>query len=326
MGLSLFAVAAGLSTLLLNGKGFLRKMIEKEVLPRGVERDASGKLWFRELSEFWEGQAMSLEIEKIIYSGNTGMQDVIVFKNARYGTVMALDGAIQVTTLDESAYQEVMAHTPMHLQKQGSVKRALVIGGGDGGVLRELEKYSEIEEIHICEIDKGVIDVAKRFIPETAVGFSDPRVTVFIEDGFLFLERMIQLGVTYDVIVSDLSDPIGPAESIFNGSFIELLARVLNPETGVAALQGESFWLHADLIKKLIEDAKAVFPSVKYASIGIPTYPCGQIGSLVMMRSPDAKPETVVREGGIDYSKLSYYTRELHAAQFVLPKLALQRI
>ncbi len=251
---------------------------------------------------------------------------MIVFEAPRYGTVLALDGAIQLTTLDEAAYQEVMAHTPMHLQKEGTVKRALVIGGGDGGVLRELAKYSEIEEIHICEIDAGVIEVAKRFVPQTAVGFSDPRVHVHIEDGFLFLERMIQEGVKFDVIVSDLSDPIGPAESIFNGSFIELLNQVLTPGTGVAALQGESYWLHADLIKNLMVDAKSVFGSVKYASIAIPTYPCGQIGCLVMCKDDQLKPEIPVREGGVNYESLNYYTKSLHGAQFVLPKLVEGRI
>jgi spermidine synthase len=326
MGFSAIAALAGISTLFMNSRTFLRKLMIKESLPRGVERDAAGKLWFREISEFWEGQAMSVRIDEIIFSGKTGMQDVIVFKNARYGTVLALDGAIQLTTLDECAYQEVMAHTPMHLHKEGSVKRALVIGGGDGGVLRELAKYPEIEEIHICEIDKGVMDVSKKNIPQTAVGFADPRVFVFIEDGFLFLERMIKQGVKYDVIVSDLSDPIGPAESIFNGSFIELLSQVLNPETGVAALQGECYWLHSDLIKKLINDARAIFATVKYASIAVPTFPCGQIGCLVMMKAEGSEPQNIVRVGGLDYSALSYYTRELHVAQFILPKLAQQKI
>ena len=269
---------------------------------------------------------MSLVIDEIIFSGNTGMQEVLVFRNSRYGTVLVLDGAIQLTTLDESAYQEVMAHTPMHLQEENSVRRVLVIGGGDGGVLRELAKYKEIEEIHICEIDKGVIDICKRFIPQTSVGFSDPRVSVHIEDGFVFLERMIRNGITYDVVVSDLSDPVGPAESIFNTSFIELLSRALNPETGVAALQGECFWLHSQLIKKLMTDAKRIFPIVSYASIGIPTYPCGQIGCLVMMKSTNRNPHNIIRKSGIDYSNLSFYTRELHPAQFVLPKLASERV
>jgi spermidine synthase len=324
MGFSFIAVVAGFSTLLMNGKRFVRKALG-EHLPRGVARDREGNLWFHEVSDFWKGQSFSIQINRIVYSAHTGLQDILVLESDRYGTVMALDGAIQVSTLDEAAYQEVMAHTPMHLCR--SVKRALVIGGGDGGVLRELAKYSEIEEIHICEIDGGVVDISKKFIPQTSVGFSDPRVQVHIEDGFLFLERLIKAGTKFDVIVSDLSDPIGPAESVFNGSFMELLSQVLEPEHGVAALQGESYWLHADLIKKLTTEAKQHFAQVEYASIAIPTYPCGQIGCLVMCKGKDSIPSRIVRDnGGVDYNELHYYTRELHAAQFVLPKLVSRMI
>ena len=322
MGVSIFAAIAGISTLMLNGKGWMRKMLIKPSLPLGVEQHADGTMWFREVSDFWKGQAFSIQIDRIVYSGKSALQDILIFESERYGTVLTLDGAIQVSTLDEAAYQEVMAHTPMHLHAAGQAKRALVIGGGDGGVLRELAKYAELEEIHICEIDGGVIDAARKYIPSTGVGFDDPRVSVHIEDGFLFLERMIEQGVTFDVIVSDLSDPIGPAESIFNGSFLQLLAKVLNPVTGVAALQGECYWLHSDLIQKLIVEAKASFKNVEYASIAIPTYPCGQIGCLVMSRSATTKASVPVRTGGIDYSQLNYYTKELHEAQFVLPKLA----
>lgn len=322
VGFSLLAAFAGLSTLLFNTKRFFQTGLpDSDKLPRGVEKDGNGNLWFRELSDFWQGQCISLQIDRVIYSGHTGLQHILVFESARYGIVMALDGAIQLTTLDESAYQEVMAHTPMHLCKTGSVKRALVIGGGDGGVLRELGKYPEIEEIHICEIDGEVINTCKRFIPQTAVGFEDSRVHVHIEDGFLFLERMIKEGITFDVIVSDLSDPIGPAESVFNESFLELLYKTLEPRHGVAALQAESYWLHGDLTRRLFKEARSYFPQVGYASISIPTYPCGQIGCLIMCVNESANPSVIVRDDGIDQAKLQYYTRDLHSALFVLPKM-----
>lgn len=326
IGLSLIIALAGMGSVFASSHKWLRSAITSESLPLGVERDLSGTMWFRELSDFWKGQSFSIQVDRIVFSGHTGLQEVLVFEAPRYGTVFALDGAIQLSTLDEAAYQEVMAHTPMHLRAAGSVKRALVIGGGDGGVLRELAKYPELEEIYICEIDGGVIDAAKRFIPQTAVGFSDPRVIVNIEDGFVFLERMISEGKLFDVIVSDLSDPIGPAESIFKGTFLELLSQALEPVNGVAALQGESYWLHSELIQSLVSDAKKIFAQVDYASIAIPTYPCGQIGSLVMCKNPDCLPNRVVRTGGIDYETLNYYTQELHAAQFVLPKLARERV
>lgn len=285
----------------------------------GLQTGLDGKLWFHEISEFWPGQALSLRVDKLVHSSHTELQEVLVFENEKWGTVFALDGAIQVTTLDEVSYQEVMAHTPMHLFNEGEVKRALVIGGGDGGVLRELAKYPEIEEIYICEIDGGVIEVAKKYLPTLAVGYDDERVSVFVQDGFQFLETMIQTGKTFDVIVSDLSDPIGPAESVFNPSFIRLLAKVLEPTRGVASLQGEAYWLHSELIKALVSEAQSLFPNVQYASIAIPTYPTGQIGALVMSRAEGRPVNIPVRTSGIDEYELHYYNQDLHRAQFVLP-------
>jgi spermidine synthase len=317
VGISLFAALAGLGTILMNTKRFMRQPLEVR-LPAGVDRDEEGKLWFREISEFWKGQCFSIRIEKIVYSGKSQLQEILIFDSEKYGRVLVLDGAIQVTTLDEVAYQEVMAHTPMHLINNGECKRALVIGGGDGGVLRELAKYPEIQEIYICEIDGDVIELSKKYLSTTSIGYSDPRVKVFVEDGFKFLQSMINEGILFDVVVSDLSDPIGPAESIFNGEFLELLAKVVEPKNGVAALQGECYWLHSHLIRQLVDKSKSLFKNVSYATIAIPTYPCGQIGCLVMSSNPVTVPR---RNGGVNPGDLRYYSRELHSAQFVLPKL-----
>jgi spermidine synthase len=292
----------------------------------GMEYDGKGQLWFRELSDMWEGQSFSLKVEKIIHHSFSAFQEILVFENNKYGKVFALDGAIQTTELDEVSYQEVMAHTPMHLHESGNVKRVLVIGGGDGGVLRELAKYPEIEQIFICEIDADVIEVAKQHLPSTSIGYLDPRVTVFVQDGFQFLEWMVKDGIFFDVVVSDLSDPIGPAESIFDPKFFRLLARVLEPTNGVAALQGEAYWLHSDIIKPLISEARKLFSHVGYASIAIPTYPTGQIGSIIMSKNPARPVDVVVREGGLNYEETFYYTTELHRAQFVLPTFVKKQV
>ena len=286
----------------------------------GLWHDDKGEFWFSEVSEFWEGQSFSIKVDCVIFQGKSKYQDVLIFESKRYGTVLVLDGAIQVTTLDECSYQEVMAHTPVQLIPPDiPIKRALVIGGGDGGVLRELEKYKDIEEIHICEIDEMVIDVSKKYLKQCAVGYDDDRVKVHVEDGFLFLERCIKNGELFDVIISDLSDPIGPAESVFNGGFIELLSKALNPEHGVACLQGECFWLHSDLIRKLTVDGKKAFAHCEYASIAIPTYPCGQIGAIIMTKSAQRVPTVPIRGLKNVEGSLEWYSAEVHEAQFVLP-------
>lgn len=276
------------------------------------------KDWFAELSdEMWPGQAFCLAIKNVIFSGRSKYQDIAVYETETYGTMLALDGVIQLTTRDEHAYQETLAHTPMHLVRRP--RRALVIGGGDGGVLRELAKYPELEEIHICELDEMVIKICRKYIPQTACGFDDPRVKIHIEDGFTFLERSAKNNQLFDVIVSDLSDPVGPAEAIFTDSFLELVSRALTPH-GAAVMQGESMWLHVPLIRKLIAGGMKLFVDIKYATISIPTYPGGQIGAIVMTKAPLGNVEQPVRPVTEELQKhLKYYSTALHTAQFVLP-------
>jgi spermidine synthase len=163
-----------------------------------------------------------------------------------------------------------------------------------------------------------VIDVSRKYLKQLSVGYDDPRVKIHVEDGFLFLERCIKNGQFFDAIISDLSDPIGPAESVFGGGFIELLAASLHPENGVACLQGECYWLHSHLIKKLTDDGKRAFAHCEYASIAIPTYPCGQIGAIIMTKNENAIPSVPQNR---PVSGLQWYTQELHRAQLVLPPL-----
>ena len=286
---------------------------------------ADGKEWFAEISEeMWPGQAMTLAVKKVVFQGRSQYQDIAVFDSETFGRVLTLDGVIQLTTRDEHAYQETLAHTPMQLVHKP--KRALVIGGGDGGVLRELARYKCLEEIHICELDEMVIEVSKKYIQQTAVGFSDPRVRVHIEDGFTFLDRAAKEGQLFDVIVSDLSDPVGPAEAIFTEGFMELVHRALTPN-GCGVMQAESMWLHGQLIKKLVTSAQKLFKDAKYATMSIPTYPCGQIGALIMSKNPGVKVEkAIVTPDDKVMEQLKYYTPEVHAAQFSLPKFVNDQI
>jgi spermidine synthase len=278
----------------------------------------TGAKWFAEVSdEMWPGQAFCLAIAKTVFRGKSEFQDISILESTTYGTVLILDGVIQATTRDEHAYQETLAHTPMHLVKEA--KRALVIGGGDGGILRELAKYPELEEIHICELDSMVIETCRKYLPQTACGFDDPRVTIHIEDGFTFLARNAKEENFFDVIVSDLSDPVGPAQAIFTENFLELVSLAMTPN-GAAVMQGESMWLHIPLINKLVSGGKKIFKDCKYASMSIPSYPGGQIGALVYTKDAKVKVDKPVRVVSKDLkARLRYYSTDLHSAQFVLP-------
>ncbi|EJF61964.1 saccharopine dehydrogenase [Dichomitus squalens] len=266
--------------------------------------------WFREISSQWPGQAMTLKVNKILHVEKSLYQDVLVFESATYGNVLILDGVIQCTERDEFSYQEMIAHIP--LASHPDPKKVLVIGGGDGGVVREVLKHDSVQEVVLCDIDEAVIRVSKQYLPHMSALLNDPRVTVFVGDGFKFLADNTS---TYDVIITDSSDPVGPAASLFQKPYFELLRDALTPG-GHISTQGECLWIHLDLIQDLLKTTRSLFPVAEYAYTTIPTYPSGQIGFMVASK-----------EAGRDLSKplrevpgTRYYNAEVHRAAFVLPE------
>jgi len=246
--------------------------------------------WFSEISdEMWPGQAMSLKVEEVLYRGRSDFQDVMVFRSSNHGKVLILDGVIQATERDEFSYQEMIAHLPLCSLKSPA-KRVLVVGGGDGGVLREITRHADVETVDLAEIDGAVIEASKKFFPGMSVGFDDPRVNVHVTDGIKWVGDA-EPG-TYDAIIVDSSDPVGPAAVLFEREFFVKMHRALKPG-GVVCTQGECIWLHAELIKDVLGMCKDVFEggSVQYGFTTIPTYPSGQIG-FVMCGKPDEDGKT----------------------------------
>eukprot|EP00555_Chaetoceros_dichaeta_P003400 CAMPEP_0198250658 /NCGR_PEP_ID=MMETSP1447-20131203/1749_1 /TAXON_ID=420782 /ORGANISM="Chaetoceros dichaeta, Strain CCMP1751" /LENGTH=317 /DNA_ID=CAMNT_0043935513 /DNA_START=138 /DNA_END=1091 /DNA_ORIENTATION=- len=278
--------------------------------------------WFHERGELWPGQAMSLQVKKVLHHGRSNFQDILVFESTNHGTVLVLDGVIQVTERDEFSYQEMLAHIPLFSHPNPT--KVLVIGGGDGGILREIAKHPSVQEIVICEIDKGVIDISKRFLPTLAMGFEDERVTVHIMDGAKFMEEHLD---SFDVIITDSSDPIGPASVLFETPFYNAMHKSLR-DGGVVCTQGECIWLHLDLIAPLIASISQTYRLVEYAVTTIPTYPSGQIGFIIARKGGGdgsskipARKLTVEQEEG-----MQYYSAEVHEAAFVLPAFAKRAI
>ncbi|EJC99425.1 spermidine synthase [Fomitiporia mediterranea MF3/22] len=266
--------------------------------------------WFREISHQWPGQAMTLRVNKILHVEKSKYQDVLVFESATYGNVLVLDGAIQCTERDEYSYQEMIAHLP--LASHPNPKKVLVIGGGDGGVVREVLKHESVENVVLCDIDEAVIRVSKQFLPHMSSLLSDPRVTVFIGDGFKYLADNT---ATYDVIITDSSDPAGPAASLFQKPYFQLIHDALTPG-GHACSQGECLWIHLPLIHELRNTTKALFPTVEYAFTTIPTYPAGQIGFTMGAKEAGRDLKTPLR----NVPNCRYYSADVHRAAFVLPE------
>ena len=180
----------------------------------------------------WPGQAMNLKVNQILHHEKSKYQDVLVFESSDYGTVLVLDNVIQCTERDEFSYQEMITHLAMN--SHPNPKKVLVIGGGDGGVLREVVKHESVEEATLCDIDEAVIRVSKKYLPGMSIGFQHPNAKVHVGDGFEFLKSRQN---EFDVIITDSSDPEGPAESLFQKPYFELLRDALR-DGGVITTQG----------------------------------------------------------------------------------------
>ncbi|ESO88834.1 hypothetical protein LOTGIDRAFT_218994 [Lottia gigantea] len=278
--------------------------------------DAIRKGWFSELSPLWPGQCLSLEIEEVLYHEKSKYQDILVFKSKTYGNVLVLDGVIQVTERDEHSYQEMLAHIPMF--SHPNPKQVLIIGGGDGGVAREVLKHPQVLTVDMCEIDEKVPEVSKKYLPKLASSFADPKFTLHVQDGFEFLKSHEG---TYDVIITDSSDPIGPASSLFEKSYYDLMSKSLK-DGGVLASQGECLWLHLDLIKEMLEFCKTIYPITDYCYTTIPTYPSGQIGFILCSKDKAnfRKPVRCISQQEVDDMSLKYYNTDIHKASFILPE------
>ncbi|KAD4585927.1 hypothetical protein E3N88_23528 [Mikania micrantha] len=293
-------------------------------------QNSSGHYNFKYFNEFLlTGEAHSLEVKKILFKERSKFQEVLVFESATYGKVLVLDGILQLTERDEFAYQEMIAHLPLCSIK--SPKNVLVVGGGDGGVLREVARHNSVELIDICEIDEIVIDVSKRFFPDLAVGFEDPRVHLHIQDALDFI-RHVPKG-KYDAIIVDSSDPVGPAQDLVEKPFFEMISNALRPG-GVLCNMAESMWLHTHLINDMISACSEVFKgSVHYAWANVPTYPSGVIGFIlcstegppVDFKNPVNPIEKL--EGAFENAKEPrFYNTQIHRAAFALPSFVRKQV
>lgn len=277
--------------------------------------------WFMEKGKLWPGQAMSLEVDIVLHHSKSPFQDVLVFKSKTYGNVLVLDGIIQCTERDEFAYQEMIAHLPMFTHPKPEY--VLVIGGGDGGVVREVLKHDSVKSVVLCEIDAVVIHTARTYFPSMSENLSDERVTIVTDDGAEYMRRHVD---EFDVIITDSSDPIGPAETLFEPPFYRAMATALRAG-GVVCTQGECMWLHADLIRPLLSSCQSIFSVVRYAYTMIPTYPSGQIGFVLCAKSDTcdfSNPSRVPHENV--QANLRYYNQHIHKASFVLPEFAKRQL
>jgi spermidine synthase len=270
----------------------------------------------RWVSEVNEGWGLTVNTAKQLCDIRSEFQHIEIFETVNLGKLLMLDGIIQLTSYDEFAYHEMMANLPFYAC--GHVpEKALVIGGGDGGVLRELERHKELEQIDICEIDEEVIKAARKFLPETACGYDDERVTLHVGDGSVFIAEHPD---TYDIIIVDSTDPGGPGEPLFGEKFYKDMKGALK-KGGVIGTQAESYYLLPEIARRVVKFAGKFFQSSGFAQINVPTYPTGVIGCCVASDEGDVRIPKRVPEKELQQN-LRYYTPEIHRSAFDLPRFA----
>ncbi|HCY87772.1 MAG TPA: spermidine synthase [Desulfobacteraceae bacterium] len=280
-----------------------------------VQEEYLHKGWFSEINEMWPGIAVSIGVDKKLFSAKSRYQQIDVYQTRSHGKMLVLDGIIQLTEQDEFAYHEMMAHLP--LMAHPNPERVLVIGGGDGGILREAGRHDTVRRMDFCEIDEKVIEVSRRFFPETACGFNDERVHIHIEDGDTFVNRCKSC---YDVIIVDSSDPVGPGEALFRRPFYNGLKQALAPG-GIICTQGESSFLHPEWVRELSQITRELFEASAYATVIVPTYTGGHISICTASLGPALTVPARPMDKDLQ-ARLKYYSPEVHKAAFALPPFA----
>lgn len=270
--------------------------------------------WFTESLEVEKGRKMSFRVTETLDSIQTPFQKIDVYQTQSFGRMFALDDVTMLTEKDEHSYHEMIAHVPM--MSHPNPKTVLVIGGGDGGTVREVLKHPSVEEVVLCEIDKGVVDTCYKYFPEISAALKDKKVVHHYDDGAKYARD--NKG-RFDIILVDSSDPVGPAEVLFKEPFYRDMAAALT-ETGIIATQAESFWYHGDVISSLFEFIPKVFPEYGYYYTTVPTYPSGVIGFTYL--SNKVNPYNVTPDKSRVPAGLKYYSPEMHKAAFVLPEFA----
>ncbi|MCL2495005.1 MAG: polyamine aminopropyltransferase [Oscillospiraceae bacterium] len=264
----------------------------------------------------WETDrvSFSIEAERLLYSGQSDFQSVDVYESRDFGRFLVLDGWMMITERDEFIYHEMITHVPMAVNP--AIKKILVIGGGDGGAVRELLRYPTVERVDLVEIDPKVVEVCREFFSAVSCGLDDPRVCVRHEDGVEYVRRYEG---AYDLIIVDSTDPIGPGKVLFSKEFYESCHRALN-ESGILINQHENAFYkeEAGITREIHGHLYRLFPISKVYHLHIPSYPCGQLFGFASKRFHPVRDLDAARWDALGL-QLKYYNTRLHKGVFALP-------
>lgn len=271
------------------------------------------ELWYTE--NHTEKVKFSIKVDKHIYSEQSNFQRIDIFESEEFGRFLTLDGLMMVNEKDEFIYHDMITHTAMAVNP--NIKNVLVIGGGDGGTVRELARYKTIEKIDMVEIDELVVRASMEFLQYTSCKLKDNRVNLFFEDGINFV---VDKKEEYDLIIVDSTDPIGPGEGLFTEEFYKNCFEALTKE-GILINQNESPYYedNAKAAKRANNKLRNIFPLAEVYQYHIPTYPSGHwlfgFASKGLHPIKDFKKEQWEKLN----LKTKYYNTDIHKGAFALP-------
>src|SRR6056297_762023 len=275
-------------------------------------------LWIKETHQ--DSVALSFKVEKTLFSGKSAFQQVDVVQTKGHGAMLLNDGIIMVSERDEHVYHEMIAHVPLFVHPAPA--RVLVIGGGDGGTVREVVKHDTVSRVVMVEIDEIVVNACRQHMPSLSYALDDPRVELVIGDGVKFVESTEEI---FDVVLIDSTDPIGPAAPLFDRQFYQNVAALLS-EDGIMISQAESPFYDFAIQSAMLANQRPFFKRLHLYTFTNLTYPGGLwsfgFGSKTLCPLADFDQ---ARPAQAAFPTL-YYTPEIHMAAFMLPKFVQQHL
>ncbi len=271
------------------------------------------ELWFTENHS--DNVRFSIKVDKHLRSAQSEFQRIDVFESEEFGRILALDGYLMITEKDEYIYHEMITHVPMAVNPD--IRNVLVIGAGDGGTVRELCRYSSIENIDMVEIDEMVVEICREYLPQTACRLSDPRVHIFYQDGLRFVRNKEN---EYDLIIVDSTDPFGVGEGLFTREFYGNCFKALKDD-GILVNQHEStfYTAYANSMKRAHSRIKSTFPLALVYQAHIPTYPSGHWLFGFASKKYDPRLDLKADFWNSLGIKTKYYNTILHTGCFAIP-------
>ncbi|HWP98471.1 MAG TPA: polyamine aminopropyltransferase [Syntrophomonadaceae bacterium] len=267
------------------------------------------ELWISELQT--PNLKISCRTSQTLRNEKTPFQELAVVVTETFGRMLLLDGAIQTTEKDEFVYHEMITQVPINSHPHPD--HVVIIGGGDGGALRDVVKNPAVKKGTLVEIDQRVIQASQDFFPELSCSFTHPKSEVLVADGLAFMKEHKN---SFDIVIVDSTDPVGPAVQLFGQAFYQDVFDALK-EDGMLVVQSESPFLNSDIIKMAYGGISNVFPLTRLYLANVPTYPSGLWSFTVGSKKYD--PQMVLRTDELDWK---YYTPEIHRAAFQLPPFA----